>query len=82
MTAPLLRPALRVLVAEDEALIRMDLVEMLEEQGYDVVGQCGDGASAVRLATERPEADQRRPSRRGRSPRRARRPEALSRAAR
>ena len=52
VTAPPLRPALRVLVAEDEALIRMDLVEMLEEEGYDVVGQCGDGASAVRLATE------------------------------
>ena len=52
MTAPPLRPALRVLVAEDEALIRMDLVEMLEEEGSDVVGQCGAGASAVRLATE------------------------------
>lgn len=51
MTVPL-RPPLRVLVAEDEALIRMDLVEMLQEEGYDVVGQCGDGASAVRLATE------------------------------
>ena len=51
MTAPL-RPALRVLVAEDEALIRMDLVEMLEEEGYVVVGQCGDGESAVRLADE------------------------------
>ena len=46
------RPPLRVLIAEDEALIRMDLVEMLEEEGYAVVGQCGDGASAVRLATE------------------------------
>ncbi|MEX2289846.1 MAG: response regulator [Mycobacteriales bacterium] len=46
------RPPLRVLVAEDEALIRMDLVEMLEEAGYTVVGQTGDGASAVRLATE------------------------------
>ena len=46
------RPPLRVLVAEDEALIRMDLVEMLEEEGYAVVGQAGDGASAVRLATE------------------------------
>ena len=45
-------PPLRVLIAEDEALIRMDLVEMLEEEGYAVVGQCGDGASAVRLATE------------------------------
>ena len=52
MPAPTLRPALRVLVAEDEALIRMDLVEMLQEEGYAVVGQCGDGASAVRLATE------------------------------
>ncbi len=42
----------RVLVAEDEALIRLDLVEMLAEEGYDVVGQAGDGQSAVRLATE------------------------------
>ncbi|CAN5137633.1 response regulator [soil metagenome] len=41
-----------MLVAEDEALIRMDLVEMLEEVGYVVVGQAGDGATAVRLATE------------------------------
>ncbi len=46
------RPPLRVLVAEDEALIRMDLVEMLEEDGYAVVGQAGDGQEAVRLATE------------------------------
>jgi len=46
------RGPLRVLVAEDEALIRMDLVEMLEEVGYVVVGQAGDGATAVRLATE------------------------------
>lgn len=46
------RPPLRVLVAEDEALIRMDLVEMLEEDGYSVVGQAGDGQTAVRLATE------------------------------
>ena len=42
----------RVVVAEDETLIRLDLVEMLGEEGYDVVGQTGDGASAVRLATE------------------------------
>jgi AmiR/NasT family two-component response regulator len=41
-----------VLVAEDEALIRMDLVEMLEEEGCSVVAQAGDGAVAVRLATE------------------------------
>ena len=46
------QPPLRVLVAEDEALIRMDLVEMLEELGYAVVGQAGDGARAVQLATE------------------------------
>ena len=43
---------MRVLVAEDEALIRMDLVEMLQEEGYLVVGEAGDGASAVRLAHE------------------------------
>jgi two-component system, response regulator PdtaR len=39
-----------VVVAEDEVLIRMDLVEMLGEEGYDVVGQAGDGATAVDLA--------------------------------
>jgi AmiR/NasT family two-component response regulator len=39
-----------VVVAEDEVLIRMDLAEMLTEEGYDVVGQAGDGASAVELA--------------------------------
>jgi response regulator NasT len=42
----------RVVVAEDEALIRMDLVEMLGEQGYDVVGEAGDGARAVELVEE------------------------------
>src|SRR4051794_16165389 len=42
----------RVLVAEDEALIRLDLKEMLEEEGYDVVGEAGDGEQAVRLAEE------------------------------
>ena len=42
----------RVLVAEDEALIRMDLVEMLREEGYDVVGEAGDGETAVKLAEE------------------------------
>jgi two-component system, response regulator PdtaR len=45
-------PARRVLVAEDEALIRLDLVEMLKEGGYDVVGEAGDGETAVNLATE------------------------------
>jgi two-component system, response regulator PdtaR len=42
----------RVVIAEDEALIRMDLAEMLAEEGYDVVGQAGDGAKAVELAEQ------------------------------
>ena len=42
----------RVLVAEDEALIRLDLKEMLQEEGYDVVGEARDGEEAVRLAEE------------------------------
>ncbi len=41
-----------VVVAEDEVLIRMDLAEMLTEEGYDVVGQAGDGATAVDLAEQ------------------------------
>jgi len=45
-------PARRVVVAEDEALIRLDLVEMLREEGYDVVGEAGDGEEAVRLTRE------------------------------
>ncbi|MFI5099479.1 MAG: ANTAR domain-containing response regulator [Actinomycetes bacterium] len=45
-------PPRRVVIAEDEALIRMDLKEMLEEAGYDVVGEAGDGETAVRLAAE------------------------------
>ena len=44
--------ALRVVVAEDEALIRLDLVEMLREEGYAVVGEAGDGEQAVRLAEQ------------------------------
>jgi response regulator NasT len=39
-------------IAEDEALIRMDLAEMLAEEGYDVVGQAGDGETAVELAEQ------------------------------
>jgi response regulator NasT len=39
-------------IAEDEALIRLDLKEMLQEDGYEVVGEAGDGEAAVRLATE------------------------------
>lgn len=42
----------RVVIAEDEALIRMDLAEMLDDEGYDVVGQAEDGEKAVALATE------------------------------
>lgn len=42
----------RVVIAEDEALIRLDLKEMLEEEGYSVVGDCGDGETAVKLAEE------------------------------
>ena len=37
---------------KDEALIRLDLVEMLREEGYDVVGEAGDGQAAVDLAVE------------------------------
>ncbi|KGA15715.1 transcriptional regulator [freshwater metagenome] len=43
---------LRILVAEDEALIRMDLVEMLTESGYEVVAQATNGAEAIELAKE------------------------------
>src|SRR4051795_5615934 len=45
-------PATRVLIAEDEALIRLDLAEMLEEEGYVIVGQAEDGEKAVALAEE------------------------------
>jgi len=48
--------ARRVLIAEDEALIRLDLREMLEEEGYDVCGEAGDGRTAVTMAEQlRPE---------------------------
>ena len=42
---------LRVVIAEDEALIRLDLKEMLEEEGYSVVAEVGDGESAVECVT-------------------------------
>jgi response regulator NasT len=42
----------RVLIAEDEALIRLDLKEMLEEEGYSVVAEVGDGQQAVDQAKE------------------------------
>lgn len=41
-----------MVIAEDEALIRLDLAEMLAEEGYDVVGQAGDGQTAVELAVQ------------------------------
>jgi two-component system, response regulator PdtaR len=40
----------RVLVVEDEALIRLDLTEMLSEEGYVIAGEAGDGEQAVELA--------------------------------
>ena len=42
----------RVVVAEDESLIRLDIVEILRDNGFDVVGEAGDGETAVQLATE------------------------------
>lgn len=42
----------RVLIAEDEALIRLDLAEMLVEEGYEVCGEAGDGETAVQLVKE------------------------------
>ncbi len=42
----------RVVVAEDEAIIRMDLRELLQEEGYDVVAECGRGDEAVELVRE------------------------------
>lgn len=42
----------RVVVAEDESLIRLDIVEILRDNGFDVVGEAADGETAVALATE------------------------------
>jgi response regulator NasT len=42
----------RIVVAEDESLIRMDIVETLRAQGFDVVGEAGDGLKAIELAKE------------------------------
>jgi two-component system, response regulator PdtaR len=44
--------AIRVVIAEDEAIIRLDLKETLEEEGYEVVGETGRGDEAVRLVRE------------------------------
>lgn len=42
----------KVLIAEDEALIRLDLVELLTDEGFEVVGQAINGEEAVKLARE------------------------------
>ena len=52
MNKELDQQSVRIVVAEDEALIRMDLVEMLGEAGYLVVAQAGDGAEAIALVAE------------------------------
>ena len=52
MTQPAAPAPRTVVIAEDEVLIRMDLAEMLGEEGYDVVGQAGDGARAIELAEQ------------------------------
>ncbi len=41
-----------MVIAEDEALIRLDLAEMLAEEGYEVVGQAGDGQQAIELVDQ------------------------------
>jgi len=50
--APVADARKRVVIAEDEALIRLDLKETLDELGYDVVGEAGDGERAVALAVQ------------------------------
>ena len=44
--------SVRVVIAEDEAIVRLDLKEILEEEGYDVVGETGRGDDAVDLVRE------------------------------
>jgi AmiR/NasT family two-component response regulator len=45
--------AVRVVIAEDEAIVRLDLKEILEEEGYEVVGETGRGDEAISLVRER-----------------------------
>ncbi|MDQ1629377.1 MAG: two-component system, response regulator PdtaR [Actinomycetota bacterium] len=52
MSQPPGAAARRVVIAEDEALIRLDLKEMLEEEGFSVVGEAADGDQAVALAEQ------------------------------
>ena len=48
--------AVRVVIAEDEAIVRLDLKEIMEEEGYEVVGETGRGDEAVELVrTHRPD---------------------------
>jgi two-component system, response regulator PdtaR len=47
---PVSQTPVRVVIAEDEALIRLDLKEMLEEEGYEIAGEAADGERAVELA--------------------------------
>ena len=49
---PTSKPARRVVVAEDETLIRLDIIEILRGEGYDVVGEADNGEKAVQLAEE------------------------------
>lgn len=42
----------RLVLAEDEAIIRLDLKETLEEEGYEIVGEAGDGATAIELVRQ------------------------------
>lgn len=50
------KPALRVVIADDEPITRMDIKEILEEKGYEVVGEAADGFDAVELCkTKKPE---------------------------
>ena len=44
--------AVRVVIAEDEAIVRLDLKEILQEQGYEVVGETGRGDEAIALVNE------------------------------
>jgi len=52
MDRQLQQQPLRIVVAEDEALIRMDLVEMLAREGYEVVGEAANGEAAIALVRE------------------------------
>jgi len=53
MDSPVTLAPLRIVVAEDEALIRMDLVEMLAREGYEVIGEAANGEDAVHMVRER-----------------------------